>query len=112
MSDETNRKELTARLDSDLYEGLREATYNLRISKQQAITEALRMWLRSNSTIGLRDSSPPDSRIPVDMLPVVNWLVRLWGRKGTPEQEGLKSLLKALAASSETERKGHTNSAP
>jgi hypothetical protein len=111
MSDETNRKELTARLDSDLYEQLREVTYHLRISKQQAITEALRMWLQSIS-IGEAHPPSPDTDVPADMLPVVNWLVRLWGHKGTPEQEGLKNSLKALAASSETERKGQSRRAP
>ena len=60
----------------------------------------------------VRHSSPPDSHIPADMLPVVDWLVRVWKRKGTPEQESLKSYLKALAASRETERKGHSKSAP
>jgi len=110
MSDKTNRKELTARLDSELYEQLREATFNLRISKQQAITEALRMWLSSNSNIDARDPSPPKCHIPSEVLPIVNWIVRLWGCRGTPEQEGLKSSLKALAAS-ETEPTGHSKSA-
>jgi len=112
MSDEKNRKELTARLELDLYEKLRETTYNLRVSKQQAITEALSMWLRSKSSIVMRDPSPPDSNIPPDMLPVVTWLVRLWGRKGTLEQESLKTSLKALAARSETEPKAHSKRAP
>jgi hypothetical protein len=112
MSGETVRKELTARLESDLYEQLREATYKLRISKQQAITEALTMWLRSNSSNSTEHHSSPDKHIPTDLLPVVNWLVRLWGRKGTPEQESLKNSLKALAAGHETHRKVHSKTAP
>jgi hypothetical protein len=111
MSEEITRKELTTRLDSDLYEQLREATYNLRISKQQAMIEALRMWLGSNSGIGAGHSSPPNSHIPADMLPVVNWLVRIWARKGTLEEESLKTSLKALAASRQTERKGQSRGA-
>ena len=108
MSDETTRKELTARLDSDLYEQLREATYKLRISKQQAMIEALKMWLGSN---GEPHSTSADRYIPTDMLPVVDWLVSLWARKGTPEQESLKSSLKASAARRRTERGVHTKSA-
>lgn len=112
MPDDSNRKELTARLDSDLYESLREATYNLRISKQQAMTDALRMWLRSISS-GVRGEAPhPDSHIPPDLRPVLKWLADLWEQKGTPEQEGLKSSLKALAAGAETNRKGQVKSAP
>lgn len=111
MSDRTTRKELTARVDSKLYEQLREATYHLRISKQQAMTEALKMWLSSNTDAGVRDAAPPDSRIPADMLPVVNWLARLWAHESTPEQEGLKSYLKALATGRETDAKGHSRSA-
>jgi hypothetical protein len=108
MSDETTRKELTARLDSDLYEQLREATFKLRISKQQAMIEALKMWLSSN---GKPHASHPESHIPTDMLPVVDWLVSLWAHKGTPEQESLKSSLKASAARRRTERRVRTKSA-
>ena len=112
MSDHINRKEITARLDSDLYEQLRVATFNLRISKQQAITDALRMWLRSTSGNGAGHRLPLGGHIiPADMVPVVNWLVRLWER-GTPEQESLKSSLKTLAAGREIRRKGHSKSAP
>ena len=108
MSDETTRKELTARLDSDLYEQLREATFKLRISKQQAMIEALKMWLSAN---GKPHSPSPERHIPTDMLPVVDWLVRLWTHNGTPEQESLKSLLKASAARRRTERGVRTKSA-
>lgn len=111
MPKEITRKELTARLDSDLYEQLREATYNLRISKQQAMIEALEMWLHSRSSNGTKRRSPPEISLPADMVPVVNWLVQLWGIKGTPEQESLKNSLRALAASSGTERKGRFKSA-
>jgi hypothetical protein len=45
--DNQKRKELTARLDADLYEQLRAATYRLRISQNQAMNDALRLWLRS-----------------------------------------------------------------
>lgn len=44
--DNLKRKELTARLDADLYEELRQATFRLRISQNQAMTEALKIWLR------------------------------------------------------------------
>ena len=107
MSDETTRKELTARLDSDLYEQLREATFKLRISQNQAMIEALKMWLGSN---GKPHSSYPERHIPTDMIPVVDWLVSLWAHKGTPEQETLKSALKASAARRRTERRVHTKS--
>ena len=39
------RKELTLRIDADLYEQLREVTYKMRISKQRALMDALEMWL-------------------------------------------------------------------
>lgn len=39
------RKEITTRLEMDLYEQLREAAFQLRISQQQAMVEALEMWL-------------------------------------------------------------------
>jgi hypothetical protein len=112
MSKQTDRKELTARLDPDLYEQLRNATYNLRISKQRAITEALRMWLGSNSAIGVEHTSPLERHMPPDMLPVVNWLAAIWDHKGTPEQESLKSSLRALAAAiRETEGKDYSETA-
>lgn len=110
MSAETARKELTARLDPSLYEELREATYKLRISKQQAIIEALKMWLGSSSAISARQSYP-ERRIPADMVPVVEWLAHLWTHTGTPEQEGLKSTLKALAGRLRTEHRVRTKSA-
>jgi hypothetical protein len=44
--DNPKRKEVTARLESDLYEQLRVAAFRLRISQNQAIIEALRIWLR------------------------------------------------------------------
>lgn len=43
------RRELTARVDLELYEQVREATFRLRISKQQAMVEALEMWLRAQA---------------------------------------------------------------
>jgi hypothetical protein len=106
MSDETTRRELTARLDSDLYEQLREATYKLRISKQQAMIEALKMWLGST---GEPHSSYPDSHIPTDMLTAVDWipeelvpviefLIEAFSEKGSPEEEMWKDSLRMLAA--------------
>lgn len=44
--DNRKRKELTARLDADLYEQLRQATFRLRISKNQVMHDALRLWLK------------------------------------------------------------------
>uniref|UniRef100_Q01RG7 Uncharacterized protein n=1 Tax=Solibacter usitatus (strain Ellin6076) TaxID=234267 RepID=Q01RG7_SOLUE len=111
MSDKTIRKELTVRLDSDLYEQLRDATYKLRISKQQAMIGALKLWFRSNSAIDVPHSSTPDKHIPADMLPVVDWLVHLWAHKGTLEEESLINSLKAIAARRRTVRRVRTKKA-
>jgi hypothetical protein len=46
------------------------------------MTEALRIWLRLNSSIA-ETSSPDEGQIPADMLLVVNWFLRLLRRKGT-----------------------------
>jgi hypothetical protein len=111
VPDDTTRKELTARLDPELYEQLREATFKLRISKNQAMIEALKMWLGSNSSSDAGQVSHVEKDIPKDLRPVVDWLTRLWAHKSTLELESLKTSLKALAASSQTERKGRSTSA-
>jgi hypothetical protein len=49
--DNQKRKELTARVDADLYEDLRQATFRLRISKNQAMSDALKLWLRSQRKV-------------------------------------------------------------
>src|SRR5215510_11327725 len=102
MPSKANRKELTTRLDPELYEQLREATYRLRIPKQRAMIEALKMWLNANSPNALWD-------IPAGMIPVVECLAYLWRHKGTPEQESLKTSLKALATSHQTERRSRSS---
>jgi hypothetical protein len=39
------RKEMTLRLEEELYERLREVAYKLRLSKQQLMTDALEAYL-------------------------------------------------------------------
>lgn len=40
------RVETTVRLDREMYEELRQAAFDLRITHNQVLTEALEMWLR------------------------------------------------------------------
>lgn len=47
MPKHTWHKSLSFRLTEQQYERLREYTHRLRISKQQALVEALEMWLQS-----------------------------------------------------------------
>ena len=39
------RRELTMRVPEELHERLREAAYHLHMSQNEALTEALEMWL-------------------------------------------------------------------
>lgn len=43
-----SRRGVTARPDADLHERFRKAVLRLRVSKQQALLEALEMWLRAH----------------------------------------------------------------
>jgi len=56
----------------------------------------------------LSDSSLPHQRldIPRSMLPVVEWILELFARRGTPEQEVLKDTLRMLTAQRSKELKG------
>jgi hypothetical protein len=78
---DSKRKEVTARIDEDLFEELREKLHERRTTQQNAVVQGLTMWLRSG------EAELPTGLASVPVSPanraIVAYLAGLFEHKGT-----------------------------
>jgi hypothetical protein len=84
-------------LPNDLFWNWKKALVERRISDNDALEQAVRQWL--NSPVAQDDAASfKRGHVPRSLATIVEWLVDLYSRTGTPEDELLKNSLRVLAA--------------
>jgi hypothetical protein len=98
-----NKVKTSIYLPDDLFWRLKKAVLDRRITDVQAYEDAVRQWVDGPPIA--EESSRKAPAIPRALATTIDWLIDLYARKGTPEQEALKSSIRVLVARREAEQK-------
>jgi len=92
------KKKVGVSIDEDLHAEVKSQAPKRRMLVEEAYEQALRVWLAGTSGTHPHTSITEDHlHVPPDLIPLVEWFIGFFQRKGTSDQEALKHSLRALA---------------
>lgn len=94
--EKSSKRKTSIYLPDDLFWDFKKAVIERRTTDNQALEDAVRQWISGEPNLKEERSQMPT--VPRSLVPVIEWVVDLFSRKGTPEKEALKNSIRVLIA--------------